>query len=330
MKQTKTGSWLVLGFITMLLVSCNSDSTSPVSLDERQPVSYVLDLSGDNPQILEMEPSQMLAKRDAKWVLVHLKGTVCHFGWDFTQYPPLSLPYFLPISGVQLQVAEYPQTKHLQLTSDENGEWDLYIWKKRGMELPISMTFFMDYYPPEVEAAVFGQPLPGMWSTTQAKSQVITIQDEDILDLGMQFPDELYLFYSKLTLEAQISSLIGAPYEVTNFMVATVGKSWASLFDPTLPHGDFGVIVSSVPMVAPYQGPIYFNDDVAPDPTLSSTSFDGGVLYTSLPTGSIELFATKEGFTYESVKFLVEPEYNVYVASPPHSMEGNNSSGPGL
>lgn len=115
------------------------------------------------------------------------------------------------------------------------------------------------------------EPLPGMWSTTQAKSQVITIQDEDILDLGMQFPDELYLFYSKLTLEAQISSLIGAPY----------------------------------------QGPIYFNDDVAPDPTLSSTSFDGGVLYTSLPTGSIELFATKEGFTYESVKFLVEPEYNV-------------------
>lgn len=93
------------------------------------------------------------------------------------------------------------------------------------------------------------QPLPGMWSTTQAKSQVITIQDEDILDLGM--------------------------------------------------HG------------VPYQGPIYFNDDVAPDPTLSSTSFDGGVLYTSLPTGSIELFATKEGFTYESVKFLVEPEYNV-------------------
>jgi hypothetical protein len=44
-------------------------------------------------------------------------------------------------------------------------------------------------------------------------------------------------------------------------------QPWASIYDPTLPHGDPGctVVLDSVPVLL-VQGPIYFDETVTPKP----------------------------------------------------------------
>jgi hypothetical protein len=56
------------------------------------------------------------------------------------------------------------------------------------------------------------------------------------------------------------------------------------MYDPRLPHGDPGVHVTLTPLV-PAIGPLYFNENVQPDPTCSSTSVDGGVTWINIPPG---------------------------------------------
>jgi len=124
---------------------------------------------------------------------------------------------------------------------------------------------------------------------------------------------------------------IGAPYPLANVLVTTVGKAWASMYNPELPHGDPGAVVSIAPAVAfpASLGPVYFNEGVAPDPTLTSTSVDGGVLYGNLASGSYVVTASKAPFSYAALTFVVEDGITLYVASPPHATQGTNTSGPG-
>ena len=98
-----------------------------------------------------------------------------------------------------------------------------------------------------------------------------------------------------------------------------------------LPHGDPGAQVSISPAIAfpASLGPVYFNESVSPDPTLSSTSVDGGVLFGNLATGSYTVTAAKAPFTYSPLTFVVESDIPLYVASPPHATQGTNGSPPG-
>ena len=102
--------------------------------------------------------------------------------------------------------------------------------------------------------------------------------------MAVQFPTAAYYAAAKGQIEQQIGGLIGAPYTLANVLVTTVGKSWASMYTPQLPHGDPGAVVSISPAVAfpASLGPVYFNAAVSPDPTLTSTSVDGGVLFGNL------------------------------------------------
>jgi hypothetical protein len=99
-----------------------------------------------------------------------------------------------------------------------------------------------------------------------------------------------------------------------------------------LPHGDPGVTVGASPAVQfPLSvGPIYFNEAVAPDPTLATTSADGGVMFGNLPAGPNTITATKAPFAYAALTFRVQDDIDLYIASPPHATQGTNSSGPGM
>jgi len=98
-----------------------------------------------------------------------------------------------------------------------------------------------------------------------------------------------------------------------------------------LPHGDPGAVVSIAPAIGfpTSLGPVYFNADVAPDPTLTSTSVDGGVLFGNLAAGSYTITASKAPFTYAALSFVIEDDIPLYVASPPHATQGTNDSPPG-
>ncbi len=76
--------------------------------------------------------------------------------------------------------------------------------------------------------------------------------------------------------------------------------------------------------------PIYFDAFVSPDPTLPATSVDGGVLFDNLAPGTYTLAASKAPFSYAPVTFRVDAAIPLYISSPPHSLQGTNTSGPGL
>lgn len=261
--------------------------------------------------------------------MVRLAGKVRYFGYDILQSPPAPRP-LVGIPDVQVWLAEYPASKNLNIVTDEDGLWEMYIIKRRGQTVSLSMMYEKDHYPAAVEGMVFPGGLPEGWDKSVIKSNVYTVASEDVDDFAMQMPDELFLFYAKSSLEGGLSQVIGVPYGIENIVVATVGKSWASIYDPALPHGDEGAIVTVSPALpSPLSGPIYFDETVTPNPMVHATSVDGGVLFNNLLPGTVRMSAQKDPFSYDIVQFNIESAVRLYIASPPHSIQGNNPSGPG-
>jgi hypothetical protein len=244
--------------------------------------------------------------------VVRLGGTVFHFGLDLSQTPPASFPFQSTVPDTRVWIAELPATRRLNVRSDTNGIWNSWAVKVKGTPLPISFVY---------EA-------PGYVTT---KSQLFQVGDAGITDLSVQFPTQAYFSLAKAQIEQQIGALLGAPYALDNVLVTTVGKSWASMFSPDLPHGDPGAQVQITPAIQfpTSVGPIYFNESVAPDPTITSTSVDGGVLFGNLHAGRYVLTATKAPFSYASLTFVIQEQIGLYIASPPHGIQGTNDSPPG-
>jgi len=293
--------------------------------DPSSPGETVLDLTTGSTTTLAAARACL-----PRLALVHLRGEVRHFGYDLSGAVPKPLDYRATVAGARVWIAEIPASRALGLKSDSLGRWDLWILKRAADTLEASFVYEKDFHPASVETAVFGAPLPDGWNVARGKANTVRIADRDLLDLGMQFPDELYLSWSRKRLEGQISALVGAPYAISNVAVVTVGKTWASLFSDSLPHGDPGARTTILPALAnPLQGPIYFDRRVQPDPTLTATSVDGGVLYDNLPVGTQRITAVKAGVVYPVVRFEIQDDIHFYVASPPHSLQGSNASAAG-
>jgi len=322
-------NWNVLSLLSLgmlALVACDSGKivSEPGSVSESSSVP-VLNLSTG-----EQTTVALARKRFPQLALVHLAGEVRHFGADLSVSPAKALAYRATVANAHLWMAEYPFTKNLNIQTDSAGRWELYVLKFAQDTLRVSFVYEKDFYSAAVESAVFGAELPAGWNTGLGKSNILDIVDQDIEDLGMQFADELYLYYAKLQLEGQMSKLIGSSYSMNNIVVVTVGKTWASLFSDSLPHGDPGALTVISPATSsPLQGPIYFDEHVQPNPTYTTTSVDGGVLYNNLAAGSYRITATKAPYSYPTVQFEVVDAIHFYVASPPHSIQGSNTSLPG-
>jgi hypothetical protein len=256
--------------------------------------------------------AQAQARSRVRLEVIPVGGTVFHFGLDLSQSPPAPYPFQSTVAGVQVWIAELPITRALNIRSDANGNWRFPAVKVKGTPLHMSFVYELTGYP-----------------TTQ--SQVFEIGDAGVTDVAVQFPTEAYFLAAKGQIEQQIGALVGAPYALSNVLVTTVGKSWASMYSPDLPHGDPGVQVAISPAISfpASLGPIYFNESVAPDPTLSSTSVDGGVLFGNLANGSYTIAASKAPFTYATLTFTIRDGIDLYVASPPHATQGTNDSPPG-
>jgi hypothetical protein len=241
--------------------------------------------------------------------VVPLGGTVFHFGLDLSQSPPVPFPFQSTVAGARVSIAELPVTRLLNIRSDANGKWSFRAVKLKGAPLHLSFVYDLAGYP-----------------TT--KSQIFDIGDGGITDLAVQFPTLAYYTAAKGQIEQQIGAAIGGPYTLSNVLVTTVGKSWASMYSTELPHGDPGAVVTIAPAIQfpASLGPVYFNESVAPDPTLGATSVDGGVLFGNLAPGSYTITATKAPFTYAALTFAIEADIPLYVASPPHATQGTNDS----
>jgi hypothetical protein len=104
-------------------------------------------------------------------------------------------------------------------------------------------------------------------------------------------------------------------------VATTVTRLGGSLYG-TLPepHGEAGATVAIDPPVSAESGPVYFNlityNIIYPDPDLTETTDDGGVLFVNVPAGEYTLTAHKAGkaFTTARVKCSAGMLVN---ASPP-------------
>jgi hypothetical protein len=241
--------------------------------------------------------------------VVKLSGKTNHFGRDVNT--GAYIDYWATVPGVRVWMSEYPSTRSRNIQTDDTGWWTMYVIKYVGVNLEFSFVYEKDG-----------------WITT--KSNAITITDEDDTDLAIQYIDPLYYqYYVKPYVQAVFLGLV--PFQ--NAMVVTVGKSWASMHSDLLPHGDPGATASAWPAAG--VGPIYFNEDVFPDPGQTTTSVDGGVTWLNMPLNqTYYVTAEKDGVSYPTVEFRIDEAdlaYGVelYIASPPDSVTGDNSSAPG-
>jgi hypothetical protein len=291
-----------LSLVSVTLAACEGVEPEPAATDE-DVVQQVYEGK------LTTAQAQAISRR---LEVVPIGGTVFHFGLDLSQSPPVPYDFQSTVAGARVWIAEVPASRSLNIRSDAAGRWRFPAIKIKGTPLRLSFVYELPGYP-----------------TT--KSQVVEIGDAGITDLAVQFPTEAYYFAAKGQIEQQIGALIGAPYTLSNVLVTTVGKSWASMYNTDLPHGDPGVQVAISP-AAPFPislGPVYFNEAVAPDPTLTSTSVDGGVLFGNLASGRYSITASKAPFSYDALTFVVQDGIPLYVASPPHATQGTNDSPPG-
>lgn len=247
--------------------------------------------------------------------IVKLRGKTNHFGRDENlQY----IDYHATVPETRIWISEYPDTRDLDIQTDETGWWEMYVVKDTGTDLEFSFIF-------EKED----------WITT--KTNVNTIVDEDDTDFAIQFIDPYFYTNAMLPLVEGMMRAGDYPnFFFENAMVVTVGKSWGSMHDDRLPHGDPGATVSIVsPDAGDWIGPIYFNKDVIPDLNQADVSVDGGVVWLNMPKNTTySVTAHKEGVIYPTVKFNItdadeENGVELYIASPPDSLEGDNDSPPG-
>ena len=98
-------------------------------------------------------------------------------------------------------------------------------------------------------------------------------------------------------------------------MVTTVTRVGKSLYDEGA-HGEEGATVTIDPPLPPENGPIYFGSNVLPDPSLTETSDDGGVVFVQVPPGEYTWTATKPGVRFAQVRMKCRAGWLVN-ASPP-------------
>jgi len=102
-------------------------------------------------------------------------------------------------------------------------------------------------------------------------------------------------------------------------MVTTVTRVGKSIYDAGA-HGEAGVTVTLDPPLPAEQGPIYFNKEVIPEPGLTETSEDGGVLFVQVPPGDYTWTANKAGAMFTEVRMKCRVGFLIN-ASPPWGLQ---------
>lgn len=215
--------------------------------------------------------------------------------WPVTQFKGVAYTFNTPkpIAGATISVAELPQ---FTTTTDANGYYDLAV---------------------EVTAA--GQKVTPFivktgFHTIYLQTFTLVAQDTVLEHVHFQTPDDDTFFL--------LASLVGVGPKTTKCQVVTTssdkvvqGMSYEQFRDHGA-HGVGGVVASATPTLPK---PIYFNSKVVPDPKLTESSDDGGILWTDVPDGEYVLHGTHPTRKFADVSITCAPN-RIVNANPPYGM----------
>jgi hypothetical protein len=150
--------------------------------------------------------------------------------------------------------------------------------------------------------------------------QTFHVRHDAVANINFQTPT----LQTAAALRGLITSYIGRdPFQDGCVIVSTVSDPRVvnMTFDEFIhfaPHGVAGATASSTPALPQT---LYFNDSVLPDPSLTHTSGDGGVLWPNVPAGTYEISAT-----HPTVKFApftaTCTDHRLINTGPPQGLHG--------
>lgn len=195
------------------------------------------------------------------------------------------------LEGGVVSVMEAPEW---QVAVDAEGRFTFEVPSGRPLSFVFEQEGFMPVQSGTIEVGTQG--------ISQLGFQVPTLATADLMALAA----ELELDPERCQIATTVSSEASPPYGG-----AGVGEPGAVAQLEPEPGEDAA-------------GPIYFDyiseSFILPDPELTETTIDGGVLYGNVPLGEYRLRAEKEGVPFTEVKLRCRAGVLVN-ASPPHGIE---------
>ncbi|HTU14551.1 MAG TPA: hypothetical protein VMF31_05080 [Solirubrobacterales bacterium] len=220
---------------------------------------------------------------------VHITGKTFRFG----KRAPV-------LVGAVIKVREFPG---ISTVSDANGDYDLEVPDNANVT-PYIVT---GWNAPATDAAT--------QHYNEIDLQTFHTRGENIENANFQTPTDLE--YNAL------KAILGVPADAegrpAQCVIVTTSSarnvrdvSYDTYWDRT-PHGVAGATSRTVPAVP---GPIYFNNSVIPDPTWTSSSHDGGIIWSVVPTGTYRVITEHPTTRFASFLATCEPG-RVVNANPP-------------
>ena len=168
------------------------------------------------------------------------------------------------ISGATVSILEMPD---LETTTNVDGEFTI-----EGLPVGSQATLVLEH-----------ENHPFTYTKTH------TVHDTDLDDLTFQIPTNL-LF--GLIADGLVDGGVVEAIDPNKCqMVSTFTRFGKTIGSPGH-HGEPGAVLSIAPANNAEAGPIYFGDDVIPDPTRTYSSLDGGVLLVNVEPGDYTLSAS--------------------------------------
>jgi len=189
------------------------------------------------------------------------------------------------ISGAQISILEMPE---LETTSNADGEFTI-----EGLPVGSQATLVLEHED---------HPL--------AYTKTFTVPESNLDDVTFQIPTNFLfgLIEAGLVDGGVIDEIDPSKCQ----MVSTFTRFGKTIGDAGH-HGEPGALLSVAPANNSEAGPIYFNDEVLPDPSRTYSSLDGGVLLLNITPGEYTLSAS-----------CVDDPTDLIVEYPPEDNEGES------
>ncbi len=218
------------------------------------------------------------------------------------------------ISNATIKVREFPK---LSTTTNAIGDYELKVPNDSNVTPYIPSgsgpltRYDLDDYSPKGPA--------GETDWNEIDLQTFHTRGADIENANFQAPADLEFNLLKVFLNVPARE-DGRPEQCAIVTTASMrnvrGVDYNTFEKETAEHHGHGVPGATSIEYAALDGPIYFNENVIPDPTRTETSRDGGIIYPIVPAGNYRIVTSAPGTRFASVLASCRPG-RVINPSPP-------------